>query len=202
MIISKKLVVLGDSAVGKTSIATQFVRGEFLEFQEPTIGAAFMTAKAEHENHVVKFEIWDTAGQERYRSLAPMYYRGASIAFIVYDITNKDSFDNCKSWISELQLKGGKDLSIIIVGNKSDHAENRSVTYEDGYQLAQQYELNFIEVSAKNNSNIGQLFSTAAKLVSANANDEDENNVSIKIVPEKKSSNFHFVTNLKTNWCI
>ena len=87
-----KVVFLGESSVGKSSIVIRFVRNEFLEVQEPTIGAAFFTKSIMLDKGNIKMEIWDTAGQERYRSLAPMYYRGAKVAFVVYDITNKDSF--------------------------------------------------------------------------------------------------------------
>jgi small GTP-binding protein len=107
-----KLVLLGDTAVGKSCLVVRFVRDEFFEFQEPTIGAAFLTQTVALDDATVKFEIWDTAGQERYRSLAPMYYRGAAAAIIVYDITNPDSFAGAKSWVKELQRRG--DTSVVI----------------------------------------------------------------------------------------
>merc|ERR1712137_20550 len=91
-----KLVLLGESAVGKSSLVLRFVKGQFLDFQESTIGAAFLTQTVCLNDTTVKFEIWDTAGQERYHSLAPMYYRGAQAAIVVYDITNADSFDRAK----------------------------------------------------------------------------------------------------------
>ena len=94
--ISTKLVLLGDSAVGKSSIVSRYIRKEFNEFQEPTIGASFLTSTVEFENNKVKFEVWDTAGQERYRSLAPMYYRGATTAMVVYDITSVESYNRAK----------------------------------------------------------------------------------------------------------
>ena len=112
-----KLVLLGDTAVGKSCIAVRFVRDEFSEFQEPTIGAAFLTSNINYNNINYRFEIWDTAGQERYRSLAPMYYRGSSAAIIVYDITQKDSFYGAKSWINEVK-KRASHCKIILVGNK------------------------------------------------------------------------------------
>jgi Ras-related protein Rab-5C len=93
----------------------RFVRDEFFEFQEPTIGAAFLTQTVALDDATVKFEIWDTAGQERYRSLAPMYYRGAAAAIIVYDITNPDSFAGAKSWVKELQRRGDTNVVIALV---------------------------------------------------------------------------------------
>lgn len=104
-----KLVLLGESAVGKSSLVLRFVKGQFHEYQESTIGAAFLTQTVSMEDSEVKFEIWDTAGQERYNSLAPMYYRGAQAAIVVYDILNQDSFQRAQTWVSELQRKVGGD---------------------------------------------------------------------------------------------
>ena len=105
-----KLVLLGDSAVGKSSLVLRFVRGQFFEYQESTIGAAFLTQTVALNDTTVKFEIWDTAGQERYHSLAPMYYRGAAAAIVVYDITNRDTFQRAKQWVKELQRQGNPNI--------------------------------------------------------------------------------------------
>ena len=107
-----KLVLLGDTAVGKSCLVVRFVRDEFFDFQEPTIGAAFLTQTITLDDVTVKFEIWDTAGQERYRSLAPMYYRGAVAAVVVYDITSEQSFLGAKGWVSELKRRG--DQNVVI----------------------------------------------------------------------------------------
>lgn len=104
-----KLVLLGESAVGKSSLVLRFVKGQFHEYQESTIGAAFLTQTLSMEDSEVKFEIWDTAGQERYNSLAPMYYRGAQAAIVVYDILNQDSFQRAQTWVNELQRKVMED---------------------------------------------------------------------------------------------
>ncbi|CAH9069948.1 unnamed protein product [Cuscuta epithymum] len=104
--VNAKLVLLGDMGAGKSSLVLRFVKGQFLEFQESTIGAAFFSSTVSADNTTVKFEIWDTAGQERYHSLAPMYYRGAAAAIIVYDISSLESFDRAKKWVKELQKQG------------------------------------------------------------------------------------------------
>ena len=117
-----KLVLLGDSAVGKSSLVLRFVRGQFFEYQESTIGAAFLTQTVALNDTTVKFEIWDTAGQERYHSLAPMYYRGAAAAIVVYDITNRDTFQRAKQWVKELQRQGNPN----IVRAARRHAPRRS----------------------------------------------------------------------------
>merc|ERR1712174_192060 len=104
-----KLVLLGDTSVGKSSIVIRFVKGQFSEYQESTIGAAFLTQTVPVQDCTVKFEIWDTAGQERYHSLAPMYYRGAQAAVVIYDVTSNDSFERAQRWISELRDQANKE---------------------------------------------------------------------------------------------
>merc|ERR1712146_282886 len=129
-VVQFKLVLLGDSAVGKSSLVLRFVRGQFFEYQESTIGAAFLTQTVALNDTTVKFEIWDTAGQERYHSLAPMYYRGAAAAIVVYDITNRDTFQRAKAWVKELQRQGNPNIVIALAGNKSDLNSKRKVEPE------------------------------------------------------------------------
>merc|ERR1712177_191054 len=133
-----KLVLLGESAVGKSSLVLRFVKGQFHEFQESTIGAAFLTQTVALDDSTVKFEIWDTAGQERYRSLAPMYYRGAAAAIVVYDITNPDSFTGAKSWVKELQRRGDPNVVIALAGNKADLESRRKVEFEEANTYAEE----------------------------------------------------------------
>merc|ERR1712048_727411 len=121
----------GDAAVGKSCLVVRFVRDEFFEFQEPTIGAAFLTQTVALNDTTVKFEIWDTAGQERYHSLAPMYYRGAAAAIVVYDITNADTFARAKSWVRELQRQGNPEMIVALAGNKADLVAQRKVEPEE-----------------------------------------------------------------------
>ena len=125
-----KLVLLGESAVGKSSLVLRFVKGQFLDYQESTIGAAFLTQTVCLNETTVKFEIWDTAGQERYHSLAPMYYRGAQAAIVVYDITNADSFVRAQNWVKELQRQGNPNIVIALAGNKIDLVSKRAVNPE------------------------------------------------------------------------
>lgn len=133
-----KLVLLGESAVGKSSIVQRFVKGSFDELRESTIGAAFLTQSVplDDQDVVVKFEIWDTAGQERYRSLASMYYRNAHAALVVYDITSRESLDKAKYWIRELQKQANQDTLIVLVGNKSDMQDQRAITRSEVAAMA------------------------------------------------------------------
>ncbi|KAJ3848808.1 GTP-binding protein ypt5 [Lentinula lateritia] len=115
-----KLVLLGEAAVGKSSVVLRFVSDEFQANKEPTIGAAFLTQKCRLEDRVLRYEIWDTAGQERFHSLAPMYYRNAQAAVVVYDITKASSLDKAKSWVKELQRQANPNIVIALAGNKLD----------------------------------------------------------------------------------
>ncbi|KAF9937733.1 hypothetical protein BGZ67_000945 [Mortierella alpina] len=120
-----KLVLLGEAAVGKSSLVLRFVNDEFQENKEPTIGAAFLTQKCRLEDKVIKFEIWDTAGQERFHSLAPMYYRNAQAAVVVYDVTKASSLEKAKSWVKELQRQANPNIVIALTGNKVDLVSER-----------------------------------------------------------------------------
>ncbi|KAL5612778.1 hypothetical protein BROUX41_004137 [Berkeleyomyces rouxiae] len=117
---SVKLVLLGEAAVGKSSLVLRFVNNDFQENKEPTIGAAFLTQKCNLPSRTIKFEIWDTAGQERFASLAPMYYRNAQAALVVYDLTKASSLIKAKHWVAELQRQASPGIVIALVGNKLD----------------------------------------------------------------------------------
>eukprot|EP01098_Paradermamoeba_levis_P000023 TRINITY_DN1003_c0_g2_i1.p1 TRINITY_DN1003_c0_g2~~TRINITY_DN1003_c0_g2_i1.p1 ORF type:complete len:211 (+),score=55.75 TRINITY_DN1003_c0_g2_i1:167-799(+) len=164
-----KLVLLGESAVGKSSLVLRFVKGQFLEYQESTIGAAFLTQTVVLEDtSTVKFEIWDTAGQERYHSLAPMYYRGAQAAIVVYDITSYSSFNRAKTWVKELQRQGNPNIVIALAGNKLDLAAKREVQTEEAQAYADENGSLLMETSAKTDTNVKALFVAIAKKLPKN----------------------------------
>lgn len=160
-----KLVLLGESAVGKSSLVLRFVKDQFDDYRESTIGAAFLTQTVSLDAQTtVKFEIWDTAGQERYKSLAPMYYRNANCAVVVYDITQPSSLDKAKAWIRELQRQADPNIIIALAGNKADLASTRrAIPIEDAEKYAQEENLLFLETSAKDSSNVSELFTMIAR---------------------------------------
>lgn len=158
---SAKLVLLGEMGSGKSSLVLRYVKGQFFDYQASTVGAAFLTKTIPELN--VKFEIWDTAGQERYHSLAPMYYRGAAAAIIVYDITNADSFARAKAWVRELQRQANPNMVMALAGNKADLEEQRVVSTEDAQAYANENGLFFVETSAKTAANVEELFLELAR---------------------------------------
>ena len=160
--ISLKVVFLGDTSVGKSCLAVRFIKNEFFEFQEPTIGAAFLGKSINLNNKKYKFEIWDTAGQERYRSLAPMYYRGAKAAVIVYDITDEETFKGAKTWTSEIQ-KNGENCLIVLVGNKVDLTNHRKVDIHMVKDYVENNNIIYMESSAKTGLNVDKIFTTIAE---------------------------------------
>jgi Ras-related protein Rab-5C len=160
-----KMVVLGYYSVGKSSLALKYVKGEFNPNEESTIGASFLTKTMSTKDFSIKFEIWDTAGQERYNSLIPMYYRGAQIGLIVYDITSSESFDVAKRWVEELKFEKPKDFIKVLVGNKLDLEKKRQVSFEVAREYATQQNLIFLEASAKDGNNVSKIFELIASKI-------------------------------------
>lgn len=187
---SVKLVLLGEAAVGKSSLVLRFVNNDFQENKEPTIGAAFLTQKCNLPTRTIKFEIWDTAGQERFASLAPMYYRNAQSALVVYDLTKPTSLIKAKHWVAELQRQASPGIVIALVGNKLDltnepgdssnltddvDGENgdgedadgdaRKVSTAEAKKYAEEEGLLFFETSAKLGINVTEVFTAIANAI-------------------------------------
>ncbi|XP_060065608.1 uncharacterized protein LOC132545943 [Ylistrum balloti] len=160
-----KLVLLGESGVGKSSIALRFVRGEFNENGETTIGAAYLTKTINCQGCPIKFDIWDTAGQERYHSLAPMYYRGAPAAVVVYDVTSVNSFNKAILWVKELLQQANAMMVIVLAGNKADMVTETKSTNEEARKFAAENKLIFAETSAKTGMNVDDIFSQIGNVI-------------------------------------
>ncbi|KAK3411768.1 ras-related protein Rab11A [Eucalyptus grandis] len=155
-----KVVLIGDSAVGKSQILSRFARNEFSLDSKATIGVEFQTRTLVIQHKSVKAQIWDTAGQERYRAVTSAYYRGAVGAMLVYDITRRQSFDHIPRWLEELRSHADKNIVIILVGNKTDLENQRAVPTEDAKEFAQKEGLFFLETSALDSTNVESAFLT------------------------------------------
>ena len=153
-----KLVIIGDSGVGKTNILSRYNNNEFSLITQPTVGVEFGNKIIKKENKSIKLQIWDTAGQERYKAITNAFYKGSKGAFVVYDITRKESFINIDKWIGELKTNGSDDILIVLVGNKTDLEDKREVLTEEVEKKAKQYGIAFCETSALNGQNIEHAF--------------------------------------------
>lgn len=155
-----KVVLIGDSAVGKSQILARFARDEFSLDSKATIGVEFQTRTLVLERKSVKAQIWDTAGQERYRAVTSAYYRGAVGALLVYDITKRQTFEHIPRWLEELRGHADKNIVIMLVGNKCDLEDERAVATEDAKEFAEKEGLFFLETSALNATNVETAFIT------------------------------------------
>ena len=153
-----KVVLVGDSFVGKTNIMSKYLKNEFHEDSKATVGVEFGSKQFNIEGHSIKAQIWDTAGQERYKAITSAYYKGAKGAFVVYDITRKGSFESIYKWVSDLTAAADKKLTIVVIGNKSDLEDQRQVTKEQGEEKASKLEVAFMETSALSGENLDKAF--------------------------------------------
>jgi small GTP-binding protein len=164
--ISFKIIVIGDSGVGKSCLTTQAVRNNFEEFYTATVGFEFLTFNMRINNNVLKLQIWDTCGQEVYKSLISNFYRNSSLALILYAINNKDSFLHAETWLNDLKNQANPNVRVFLVGNKSDLENERVISKEEGEKFKEEKKLDrFFETSAKTGENARSALLEAAKLL-------------------------------------
>merc|ERR1719269_381806 len=155
--------MIGDSMVGKTSLLLRFADDKFQENVLPTIGIDFKIKTVQILDKTIKLQIWDTAGQERFRTITSSYYRGAHGIIVVYDVTDKESFNNVKHWVQEIEKYAADGVNKLLVGNKCDLSSKKVVSYDEAKELADSLGIQFMETSAKNAHNVEQAFQTMAK---------------------------------------
>ncbi len=153
-----KVLLVGDSGVGKTNIVTKYIKNEFSENTKATVGVEFCFSKLVIDGKKINAQIWDTAGQEKFRSITASFYKGAKGAFIVFDITNKESFNNVDKWVSNVTSQADKGAVMILIGNKTDLEDLRKVTLEEAQEKAKFFGMAYMETSAKSGHNLNEAF--------------------------------------------
>ena len=164
--LSFKLIIVGDSGVGKSCLTLKAIKNYFENLYAPTIGFEFLSLNIKFEGQTIKLQIWDTCGQEAYRSLINSFYRNASLAIIVYSIDNKNSFENLETWLNEIKSQSNPDIKIILIGNKVDLEDLRKVPKEKGESFCNSHKLSlFMETSAKTGFNAQNVFMKAGTIL-------------------------------------
>ena len=158
-----KVILIGDSGVGKTNIMSKFLKNQFMEESKATIGVEFGSKLFNHEGHKIKAQIWDTAGQEKYKAITGAYYKGSKGALVVYDITQKKTFENIEKWVNDLKAAGDPKITIILIGNKNDLDDKRQVSKDQGEEKARSFGCAFLETSAYSGDNIDKAFNLMVK---------------------------------------
>ena len=190
-----KLILVGDSGVGKTNILSKYLKNDFDPDSKATVGVEFGTKNIEIDNKRIKVQIWDTAGQERYKSITSTYYKGAKGAFIVYDITRKSTFDNIDKWIGDLKNNGDENMIVYLVGNKSDLNDMREVRKDEAMTKSEKFNIAFSETSAIYGDNIHKIFQDLMEKVyinfyrNVNTNRENEINKGVDLNEESNEKN-------------
>jgi len=179
-----KLLLIGNSAVGKSSLLLRFSDNIFNESFLPTIGVDFKIRTFDLNGRTVKLQIWDTAGQERFKTITSSYYKGAHGIILVYDITDKQSFRDIDNWLTEVEKHAHENVNKLLVGNKCDLEQNRQVSYEEGKAYADQLGIKFLETSAKNSVNVESAFFAMANEIKARV--QPDNQTGKKDSPSKK----------------
>lgn len=157
-----KLLLIGDSGVGKSCLLLRFADDTYTESYISTIGVDFKIRTIELEGKTIKLQIWDTAGQERFRTITSSYYRGAHGIIVVYDVTDQESFENVRNWLQEIERYANENVNKLLVGNKCDLTSKKIVDYTTAKELGDHLGIPFLETSAKNATNVEQAFMTMA----------------------------------------
>ncbi|CAH3151420.1 ras-related protein Rab-35 [Pocillopora verrucosa] len=190
-----KLLIIGDSGVGKSSLLLRFADNMFSGSYITTIGVDFKIRKINVDGEMVKLQIWDTAGQERFRTITSTYYRGTHGVIVVYDVTSADTFVNVKRWLHEID-QNCDDVQRILVGNKDDNPEKKVVVKEDAVKFAEQMGIQVFETSAKDNKNVEDVFNAITRMVLRQKKEQqakaNEQSGVIKVKKDKKKSRKKF----------
>ena len=194
-----KVILIGDSAVGKTNIMNKYLTGQFNENSKATVGVEFGSKLFNIDGHNIKAQIWDTAGQEKYKAITGAYYKGSKGAFVVYDITRKDTFISTDKWINDLKTGADPKINIILIGNKTDLEDKREVLKEQGEEKAKSFGCAFFETSALNGNNIDKGFELMVSEVFKKF--KDENNIEDDLVTVEVGEGINLENENKSKKC-
>ncbi|XP_063231232.1 ras-related protein Rab-8A isoform X1 [Bacillus rossius redtenbacheri] len=194
-----KLLLIGDSGVGKTCVLFRFSEDAFNTTFISTIGIDFKIRTIELDGKKIKLQIWDTAGQERFRTITTAYYRGAMGIMLVYDISNEKSFENIKNWIRNIEENASADVEKMLLGNKCELNEKRQVTKERGEQLAIEYGIKFMETSAKASINVEDAFFTLARDIKTKMEKKLCQGVRPEMAVDDQNACYHMKTSAERN---
>ena len=181
-----KIVLIGDSSVGKTNILSKYISDEYDPDTQATIGVELSTKNYTFDNNEVKVQIWDTAGQEKYRSITSSYYKGAHGCLLVYDITRKVTFENIDKWLAEIKLSSNNEINMVLIGNKCDLEDKREVSIEEAQNKAKLLNMAFMETSALNGTNVEKAFNELVNNVYQNNKQIFHQDVNIRIDDKDK----------------
>ena len=211
-----KIVIIGDSGVGKTNLIGRYLKNEYKEDSKATVGVEFGEKKYEINGLKIKAQIWDTAGQERYRAITSMYYKGAKGGLIVFDLSSKSTFQNVEKWFNEIKKTADPTINLILIGNKSDLKDKREISFEEGENKAKEMNVAYLETSALNADNVDKAFDLLIQEITKKMKKEieeeeyEENDIhddnKIQDVKENKTINLNTNNkvskgNLKENCC-
>ncbi len=196
-----KYIIIGDSSVGKSNLLLRYAHDKFNEDYQATIGVEFGAKNVEIKNKTFRIQIWDTAGQENFRSITRAYYKNSVCAIIVYDITNKESFNNIQNWIEDCKNQCPKTIFFVLVGNKNDLENERKVSFDEGKKFADSNNILFFESSAKTGNNVEDIFYKSAECISERIikNDYDLESDSCGIKLGEETNNIGFGINGNNN---
>jgi len=182
-----KLLLIGDSGVGKSCLLLRFADDTYTESYISTIGVDFKIRTIELDGKTIKLQIWDTAGQERFRTITSSYYRGAHGIIVVFDVTDLESFNNVKQWLHEIDRYASENVNKLLVGNKCDLTSKRAVTTEQAKEFADQLGIEYLETSAKNATNVEKAFTTMAAQIKARYKTQpSQSNSNVRVAPGQK----------------
>ena len=186
-----KVIIIGDTNVGKSNILTRYLKDEFSSNTKSTVGVELGIKFLKIKNIKAKIQIWDTAGQERYKAITSSYFKGSNGCFIVYDITNEASFDNVEKWYEQIQSETSKEIPIVLVGNKCDLEDERKVPIEKGKEKAQNLNCAFFETSALKKINIDKIFEELVNTIYEKTANKNEDDINIEFIKEDKAVNLN-----------